>query len=45
LIREMSEESGLQIPAALEGLSGKTILHDTTIAKEDMIAEIRKLIP
>ena len=45
LIRELSEESGLQIPPALESLSDKQIRHNTLIEKEEMIAEVRKRIP
>ncbi|MBN1891970.1 MAG: threonine synthase [Clostridiales bacterium] len=44
LVRELSEESGLEVPVALDGLAGKPIRHDTRIEKEEMTAEVRKHI-
>ena len=43
IIRELSEESSLEVPAGLTNLSEKPVLHDTRINKENMqkaVAEI-----
>lgn len=44
LVRELSEESGLEVPVALDGLAEKPIRHDTRIEKEEMTEEVRKHI-
>ncbi|MHB8962276.1 MAG: threonine synthase [Saccharofermentanales bacterium] len=42
LLRELSEEIGIELPAALAGLSSKTVLHETVIDRSQMSAAIRE---
>ena len=44
LIRELSEESGLEIPASIATLGEKEIRHTDVIAKEDMEKKVREIL-
>ena len=44
LIRELSEESGLEIPQSIASLSEKEIRHTDVIAKEDMEKKVREIL-
>lgn len=44
LIRELSEESGLEIPASIATLGEKEIRHTDVIAKEDMEQKVREIL-
>ena len=44
LIRELSEESGLEIPASIATLGEKEIRHKDVIAKEDMEGKVREIL-
>ena len=44
LIRELSEESGLEIPQSIASLAEKEIRHTDVIAKEDMEKKVREIL-
>ena len=44
LIRELSEESGLEIPESIATLGEKEIRHKDVIAKEDMESKVREIL-
>ncbi|MHB1452903.1 MAG: threonine synthase [Saccharofermentanales bacterium] len=44
LLRELSEEIGVEIPATLAGLSSKAVLHDTVIEKSQMGSTVREYL-
>ena len=44
LIRELSEESGLEIPVSIATLGEKEIRHKDVIAKEDMEKKVREIL-
>lgn len=44
LIERLHEISGVPIPAAVDGLKDAKILHDTVCDKEDMEAEVKKIL-
>jgi len=44
IIRELSEESSLPVPAGLTGLGDKKVLHDTLIEKDDMQEQVMEIL-
>ena len=44
VIKELSDESGLQIPEAIKDLSSKPVLHKDVIEKEDMESKVRSIL-
>jgi threonine synthase len=44
LIEELSKVSGVKIPAAVDGLSGRKVLHDTVVETENMQARVEKIL-
>lgn len=44
IIKELSDESGLEIPEAIKDLSSKPVLHKVVIDKEDMEAKVRSIL-
>ncbi len=44
LLRELSEEIGIEIPPTLAGLSSKQVLHETVIDKEQMADAVREYL-
>jgi threonine synthase len=44
LIRELSEESGLEIPVSIATLGEKEIRHKDVIAKEEMENKVREIL-
>ena len=44
VISELSEESGLEIPEGIKGLSSKEIRHKDVIDKEDMMDKVRQIL-
>ncbi|HHT77546.1 MAG TPA: threonine synthase [Clostridiaceae bacterium] len=44
LMRELSEESGMPIPESISNLSAKAVLHDKTVAKDQMKSAVMSII-
>lgn len=44
IIKELSEESGLEIPVGIKELSSKEILHKDVIEKDDMEQKVRSIL-
>ncbi|NLT11671.1 MAG: threonine synthase [Clostridiaceae bacterium] len=44
LMRELSEESGMPIPESISNLSSKPVLHDKTVAKDQMRSAVISII-
>ncbi|MEI8199741.1 MAG: threonine synthase [Eubacteriales bacterium] len=44
IIRELSEESSLPVPAGLSNLSERQVLHDTLIEKDDMQKQVLEIL-
>ena len=44
IIKELSEESGLEIPEGIKDLSSKEILHKDVIDKEDMQNKVEEIL-
>ena len=44
IIRELSEESSLPVPAGLSGLMEKKVLHDTLIEKDEMQKQVLEIL-
>jgi hypothetical protein len=44
MIEELSNESGLEIPATIAGLDKKSVLHDRQISKEQMKETVEAIL-
>ena len=44
VMKELSDESGLEIPAAIKDLPNKPILHKDVIDKEEMKAKVASIL-
>ena len=44
IIKELSEESGLEIPAGIKDLSSKEILHKDMIEKDQMENKVEEIL-